>query len=108
MDWSTNEYRADTVRVREAILSETRAFMDAHGIPADRREEYCLVGIPVSTTYRLLNRERNHYPVLVEHYDPETRYFYPKGFGWWSAKLYDFSRGVRAYPGYDYQPAAES
>ncbi len=104
IDLKNNRYRADIFRQRETILQETRAFMDAHAIPLNRREEYVMCGIPVSTMYRLLDREREQFPALVEYYDPQTRYIYPKGFAWWSGKLYDTARRVRPYLGYDYSP----
>src|SRR3954471_10149909 len=64
-------------RQGERVLLETRGFMDANSIPLERREEYALVGIPVSTFYRLLDRERQSHPSLVEGVDPGSRYIYP-------------------------------
>jgi hypothetical protein len=91
---------------REQILRETREFMDHHEIPLDRREEYALVGIPVSSLYKLLDRERARYPALVESADPLSRYIYPRGFRWWSNQIYDLNRRVRPYISYTYQPMA--
>lgn len=86
-----------TVEGRETILGETRAFMNAHNIPLERREEYALVGIPVSTFYRLLDREHHAHPSLVEHVDSGSRYIYPRGFRWWSDRVYSSNRRVRPY-----------
>lgn len=95
------QYRMDIIRERERVLAQTRAFMDAHDIPLERREEYVLLGIPVSTTYNLLDRERHEFPQLVEYVDPATRYIFPKGFQWWAARAYGSGHRVRAYFGYD-------
>lgn len=102
LDAQDHRYQRAIVEERERTLRETRAFMDAHEIALDRREEYAMVGIPVSTTYQILDRSRVQYPDLVEHYDPHSRYIYPKGFRWWSTKVYEAKRRVRAYFGYQY------
>lgn len=95
-------YQRGIVEQRESILTQTRAFLDTHQIPLERREEYAMVGIPVSAVYQLLDQHRRQYPALVEHYDETSRYLYPKGFQWWSTKVYDAKRGVRPYFGYNY------
>lgn len=107
IDLQDNDYIYATLVQRERILQETRAFMDAHSIPADRREEYALAGIPVSAAYRLLSREQTQFPGLVEHQDPVSRYIYPKGFRWWSSAVYDLKRRVRPYVSYTYMSADE-
>ncbi len=61
-----------------------------------------MVGIPTSAMYQVLDQCRQQYPGLVEHYDPISRYIYPKGFQWWSTKVYDAKRRVRPYFGYGY------
>lgn len=104
MDHDDPSYLKELVAQRESILNATRAFMDEHNVPPDRREEYVLVGIPVSATYQLLEAERSRYPFLVEYVDPDTRYLYPRGFRWWSDKVYDSKRLVRPYYGYDFSP----
>ena len=95
---------SETFRMREEILRATRAFLDQNRIPADRREEYALTGIPVSALYKLLDRERHTYPALVENYDPVSRYIYPRGYRWWSNKIYNLKRRVRPYTSYEFQP----
>jgi Radical SAM superfamily len=92
------------VRQREAILAETRAFMDRHQVPLENREEYAMVGIPVSVTYNVIAAEAEEFPWLIEHRDPDSRYLYPKGFGWWSTKVYETKRLVRPYIGFGYHP----
>lgn len=104
IDLKDPRYQMEIVKQRESILSETRAFMDTHKIPLNRQEEYAMVGIPVSTTYHLLERERHRYSSLVEHADPESRYLYPKGFRWWASKVYEVKRLVRPYIDFNYQP----
>lgn len=100
VDLENDAYLARSIQHREELLGVTRAFMDEHEIPLNLREEYALVGIPVSTLYRVLDQSRANHPSLIEHYDPVTRYIFPKGFRWWSQKIYDTKRGVRSY--YDY------
>lgn len=102
VDLNASEYQRGIVEQRESILTQTRAFLDRHEIPLECREEYAMVGIPISTTYELLDRYRDQCPSLVEHYDQASRYIYPKGFQWWSTKVYDAKRGVRPYFGYNY------
>jgi hypothetical protein len=104
IDLEDNGYQLSILKQREQILASTRDFLDMHEIAADRREEYALVGIPISAAYRLLDRERETFPDLVEHYDPLTRYIYPKGFRWWSAAVYDLKRLVRPYVSFSFQP----
>lgn len=103
IDLEDDGYQLSILKQREQILECTRAFMDLHEIPPDRREEYALVGIPISAAYRLLDRERVTFPDLVEHFDPVTRYIYPKGFRWWSATVYDLKRLVRPYVSFSFQ-----
>lgn len=105
IDLADHAYQLAVLKQREQILEDTRGFMEAHRIPADRREEYALVGIPISAAYRLLERERCQFPDLVEHFDPVTRYIYPKGFRWWSDTVYELKRRVRPYVSYSYQAA---
>ena len=102
VDLNAPEYQRGIVEQRESILTQTRAFLDKHEIPFERREEYAMVGIPISATYQVLDQYRRQYPGLVEHYDDASRYLYPKGFQWWSTKVYDAKRGVRPYFGYNY------
>lgn len=95
-------YVASIIRQREEILSSTRAFIAAHDLPPDRREEYAMVGVPVSTTYLLLDEARRKFPQLVEHLDPESRYIYPKGFRWWSDAVYKAKHRVRPSISYEH------
>lgn len=107
IDPASDSYQLASLVQRERILQETRAFMDAHDIPADHREEYALAGIPVSAAYRLLDRERERFPHLVEHVDPVSRYLYPKGFRWWSDRVYELKRLVRPYVSYKFKTGDE-
>ena len=98
----------DEIAVREEILRSTRQLLDTLQIPDDHREEYALVGIPRSLLYdRLLVAMENN-PEVAEYYDKTRRYIYPRGFRWWSHKLYELDAGVRPYVGYAYNPSAES
>lgn len=106
VDLANETYRMQLFQQRDSLLTATRSFMDTHDIPADRREEYALVGIPVSALYRVLDRARESHPALVEHYDPVTRYIFPKGFEWWSTKIYNVDRAVRGYYGAEFKTAA--
>lgn len=108
MDLDDPSYQRGIVEQRESILTQTRAFLDHHEIPLERREEYTMVGIPVSAVYQVLDQCRSHYPGLVEHYDEASRYLYPKGFRWWSTKVYDAKRGVRPYFGYNYETESQT
>ena len=65
-----------------------------------------MVGVPVSSTYLVLNEARKTFPQLVEHYDPDSRYIYPKGFRWWSDAVYEAKRRVRPYVAYEYRDTA--
>lgn len=107
IDLQSDRYLYAAIEQREQILGETRAFLDLHGLPLDRREEYALLGIPVSAAYRLLDRERHSFPALIEHADPVTRYLYPKGFNWWAQRVYELRRRVRPFISFSYQPAVE-
>jgi hypothetical protein len=107
IDLDDPSYQRGIVEQRERILTQTRTLLDHHDIPMERREEYAMVGIPVSAVYQVLDQCRTQYPSLVEHCDEASRYLYPKGFRWWSTKVYDAKRGVRPYFGYDYQPDAQ-
>ena len=99
-----SSYIREIVHERERILEATRSFFQRHRIPPERCEEYVLVGIPISTTYSILERERMDYPQLVEYFDPVTRYLYPKGFQWWAARVYGSQSRVRSYYGYSFDP----
>lgn len=102
------KYYAEIVRERQGILEETRAFMNSHRIPNERREEYVLVGIPVSATYKVLERATQEHPQMVEWLDPITRYIYPKGFRWWSEAIYGEESGVRSYYGFQHSTGLAS
>jgi len=102
IDVNDPTYMRKLVVERKQILGVTRAFMDAHELPLERREEYAMVGVPISATYLALEKARRQFPHLVEHIDPESRYIYPKGFRWWSDAVYNRTQRVRSYFGYDY------
>lgn len=102
IDLNNDRYVRTVAEKRDALLAATRGFMDAHNIPLNLREEYALVGIPVSAVYRVLDQARDRHQALVEHYDPVTRYIFPKGFRSWSEKIYNVDRGVRSYYSYGY------
>jgi hypothetical protein len=102
IDPDNDRYLLQIIAQRDELLESTRSFMDRHEVPLEHREEYALVGIPVSAIYRVLEQRRDAYPALIEHYDPVTRYIFPKGFRWWAQKIYDLKRGVRSYLSYDY------
>lgn len=104
IDLASNSYLYGLIAQRERILRDTRSFMDKHKIPPERREEYAMVGIPVSAIYRVLDRDRSTFPALVEHYDPISRYIYPKGFRWWAEHVYELKRRVRPLVSYEFQP----
>jgi hypothetical protein len=99
-----SNYEADSIAHREKILAETRRFMDMHNISSARREEYALVGIPISAIYNVLDSARIAYPHLVEYYDSDSRYIYPKGFRWWATKIYELKRLVRPFVSFDFDP----
>lgn len=99
VDLENDAYLERIAQQRDELLRVTRDFMDAHEIPLDLREEYALVGIPVSALYRVLERAQESHPALVHRYDPVTRYIFPKGFDWWATKIYTVDRGVRGYYG---------
>jgi hypothetical protein len=98
-------YSFALIKQRESVLHDTRTFMDKHHIPTDRLEEYALVGIPVSAIYNVLDKHRHKVPSLVEHFDPVSRYIYPKGFRWWADHLYEHKRRVRPLVSYEFRDA---
>jgi len=102
IDITDPAYQASIIRQRHEILSVTRKFIAAHDLPLDRREEYTMVGVPVSTTYVVLDEARKRFPHLVEHYDPDSRYIYPKGFRWWANAVYEAKHRVRPYFAYEH------
>lgn len=104
IDLNSHEYRSHIIKQRERILESTRQFMDANNIPLPLREEYAMVGIPISTIYNMLLKEKENHSFLVEYYDDQTRYLYPKGFQWWSTKIYQAKNRVRSYFGYNFNP----
>jgi Radical SAM superfamily/B12 binding domain len=103
IDLKNGHYQISLREQRESILRDTRSFMDKHEIPAERREEYALVGIPLSAIYKVLSKDGPAVPGLVEHYDPVTRYIYPKGFHWWAEHVYELKRRVRPLIAFDFQ-----
>jgi hypothetical protein len=105
IDLTDGRYLVSLRGQRERILRDSRSFMDKHEIPHERREEYALVGIPVSAIYKVLARESAAFPELVEHFDPISRYIYPKGFRWWAEHVYELKRRVRPLISYEFQAA---
>lgn len=97
IDVNDRAYNARMEIERRELLLATRGLMDAHQIPKEHREEYALLGIPVSALYRVLVKGREAYPALVEDYDPVTRYIFPKGFNWWANQIYNAQHGVRSH-----------